>query len=124
MDREDYPCLVPQIKNGAKIKYCLKCGMAVLLYQNDAEEIDFNNMEDIIKRLYYITGLSLSESYGMVTLTHAQEARDKLDIQKGAFKMGEVYRPKINLRQTQFQGLIEGVDFNISILGDIKPLNK
>ena len=38
--------------------------------------------------------------------------------------MGEVYRPKINLRQTQFQGLIEGVDFNISILGDIKPLNK
>lgn len=124
MDREDYPCLVPQIKNGAKIKYCLKCGMAVLLYQNDAEEIDFNNMEDIIKRLYYITGLSLSESYGMVTLTHAQEARDKLDIQKGAFKMGEVYRPKINLRQTQFQGLIEGVDFNINILGDIKPLNK
>ena len=124
MDREDYPCLVPQIKNGAKIKYCLKCGTAVLLYQNDAEEIDFNNMEDIIKRLYYITGLSLSESYGMVTLTHAQEARDKLDIQKGAFKMGEVYRPKINLRQTQFQGLIEGVDFNISILGDIKPLNK
>lgn len=124
MDRENYPCLVPQIKNGAKIKYCLKCGTAVLLYQNDAEEIDFNNMEDIIKRLYYITGLSLSESYGMVTLTHAQEARDKLDIQKGAFKMGEVYRPKINLRQTQFQGLIEGVDFNISILGDIKPLNK
>lgn len=124
MDREDYPCLVPQIKNGAKIKYCLKCGMAVLLYQNDAEEIDFNNMEDIIKRLYYITGLSLSESYGMVTLTHAQEARDKLDIEKGAFKMGEVYRPKINLRQTQFQGLIEGVDFNISILGDIKPINK
>lgn len=124
MDREDYPCLVPQIKNGAKIKYCLKCGMAVLLYQNDAEEIDFNNMEDIMKRLYYITGLSLSESYGMVTLTHAQEARDKLDIQKGAFKMGEIYRPKINLRQTQFQGLIEGVDFNINILGDIKPLNK
>lgn len=124
MDREDYPCLVPQTKNGAKIKYCLKRGMAVLLYQNDAEEIDFNNMEDIIKRLYYITGLGLSEPYGTVTLTHAQEARDKLDIQKGAFKMGEVYRPKINLRQTQFQGLIEGVDFNINILGDIKPLNK
>ena len=124
MDREEYPYLVPQTKNGAKIKYYLKRGMAVLLYQNDAEEIDFNNMKDIIKRLYYITGLSLSESYGMVTLTHAQEARDKLDIQKGAFKMGEVYRPKINLRQTQFQGLIEGVDFNINILGELKPIKR
>ena len=124
MDREDYPCLVPQTKNGAKIKYCLKRGMAVLLYQNDAEEIDFNNMEDIIKRLYFITGLGLDGSYGMVTLTHVQEARDKLEPKKGAFKMGEIYRPKINLRQTQFQGLIEGIDFNISILGDIKPINK
>ena len=66
----------------------------------------------------------MSESYGMVTLTHAQEARDKLDIQKGAFKMGEVYRPKINLRQTQFQGLIEGVDFNINILGELKPIKR
>ena len=81
-------------------------------------------MEDIIKRLYFITGLGLDGSYGMVTLTHVQEARDKLEPKKGAFKMGEIYRPKINLRQTQFQGLIEGIDFNISILGDIKPINK
>ena len=124
MDREEYPYLVPQTKNGAKIKYYLKRGMAVLLYQNDVEEIDFNNMKDIIKRLYYITGLSLSESYGMVTLTHAQEARDKLEPKKGAFKMGEIYRPKINLRQTQFQGLIEGIDFNINILGELKPIKR
>ena len=60
--------------------------------------------------------------YGMVSLKHSQEARPSSECseKKGTFKNGEEYRAKIVMNHNQFNALVEGVDFDINVLGEIK----
>src|SRR5574344_2803395 len=80
------------------------------------------------KKLYKVTGLSsmrISEySYGTITLLHHQEASQSklLKQTNGPYKINDKYRPVIFLYHSQINALIEGVDFNINELGEIKRL--
>ena len=58
----------------------------------------------------------------MIDLKHHQEARQAKDIKpkKGAYTENETLRPCIRLRHTQFKALVEGVDFEFNVLGEIK----
>lgn len=122
--------IVPEMSpKGLHIKCKLKIGTHVLLYENKATEINFENTVDLCKRLYVVSGLSIlrvnANSYGTITLKHHQEARMAKDIKisKGAFHIDDEYRPAIFMLHTQFNALVEGEDFIITALGEIKLLH-
>jgi len=125
--REEFSSIVPDYsKNGYPLKQKLTIGMHVLLYEKSTDEIDFSNHTDLCKRLYVITGLSylpVGNGYGNIVMRHHQEARKSKDIRtiNGAFKNGEQYRPSIIMLHTQLNALTEGVDFEINVIGQIKP---
>src|SRR5574344_335171 len=110
------------------LAYTLKIGTMVILYENTPEEIWEGGISEIDKRLYKVTGLSsmrISEySYGTITLLHHQEASQSklLKQTNGPYKINDKYRPVIFLYHSQINALIEGVDFNINELGEIKRL--
>ena len=127
MDRDSYSTIVPSQKNNCNLKAILKKGTRVLLYEKSSDEIDFSSIKDISKRLYVVSGLSVSTiqkiyKYGMVTLKHHQEARpdSELNPKKGEYKSDEAYRPVIVLSHKQINALVESVDFEVNVLGEIK----
>ena len=121
--------LVPLFsKSGYELRYRLKIGTMVLLYENDPEEVwelDRNNLQ---KRLYKVTGMSIlvvsSNKYGRIYLVHHQDARPSSDIKftNGAFLNSDDFRAGIMLLHTQFNTLVQGVDFEINDLGEITRL--
>lgn len=124
-DRNVYSSIVPHESNGYPLKTCLRVGWHVILYENSIDEIDFHNKNDLKKRLYKIIGLNApSENYpyGKISLRYHQEARQAKDLKSknGAFKNGEELRPAITLLHTQFNALVEGQDFDINVLGEVK----
>lgn len=126
-DRNDFPTLIPEKSpHGFPLKNTLRIGLHVILYENSPREIDFKQTSDIAKRLYFITGLSYlpvrKTSYGIVTMRHHQEARmaKELKLTTGAYNVSGEYRGMMFLLHTQFNALIEGQDFVITPLGEIK----
>lgn len=128
-DKHVYSSIVPPESHGFPLKACIKVGQHVLLYENSAEEIDFNNKGDLQKRLYKIVGISTPTDaypYGSIVLRYHQEARQSKDVKpiNGVFNNGELTRPAIKLLHTQFNALVEGADFEIDVLGEIHPKMK
>ena len=120
--------LVPERspKNDLPLLYVLKRGVQVLLYENSPKEIQFDDPQDLVYRLYEIVGIGLDGNALMIDLRFHQEARrsSDLDRKKGAYKENETLRPCIRLRHTQFKALVEGVDFEFNILGEIKKKDR
>jgi len=126
---DDYPSIVPEKSEmGLPLKHKLTIGKHVLLYEESASEINFDNIKDLSKRLYKVTGLSylpVGKGFGIIVMRHHQEARmaSEFKTKNGAYKNGEGYRASILMLHTQFNALVEGEDFIITPLGDIKPIN-
>ena len=120
--------LVPESKNGYPLKYKLKVGTMVLLYETMPEEVWTLNHDELQQRLYKVTGLnsfkSGTTSYGRISMVHHQDARPSTEIKlkNGAYKAHEAFRPGIIMLHTQFKALIVGVDFELNDLGEIKRL--
>lgn len=116
----------PLIKNDLPLAYILKIGTRVLLYENSPEELYDCSKLELVKRLYKVSGLSLMDFttrvYGVVNLLHHQEARPSGEVKgkNGAYKQGEEFRPKIIMLHGQIRALVEGYDFTINDLGEVK----
>ena len=130
-DRNDYPDLFPIVSSqGYELKYTLKVGTQVLLWEKRPDEIWELTNEQLKGRLYRVTGIASlpvgKTGYGLITLRHHQEARQAKDLKakNGAFKADEEHRPLIAMLNTQFNALIEGVDFELTLLGEVKPIKK
>ncbi len=130
-DRNDYPDLFPIVSSqGYELKYSLKVGMQVLLWEKRPDEIWDLSKEQLKDRLYRVVGLALKPAgdltYGLITLRYHQEAKQAKDLKakNGAFKADEEHRPLIAMLNTQFNALIEGVDFELTLLGEIKAIKK
>ena len=129
-DARMYPIVPEKSRNEFDLKYILHVGKHVLLYEKSREEIRELPSAEIGKRLYVITGLSISNKsdrgkiypYGSVNLRHHAEARpgSELKAKGGPYKQGEELRPVISMYHTQLQALVEGIDFEITPLGEIK----
>ena len=121
--------LVPEkSQKGFPLKWKLKVGQHVILYETSPEEIIISDKSDLTKRLYVITGLSylpVGTGYGSIVMRHHQEARMAKEVKQknGVFKNGEEYRGSIVMLHTQFNALVEGRDFEISALGEIAIKN-
>ena len=115
-------------KSGYALRYKLKIGTMVLLYENNPEEVWELDRKNLQKRLYKVTGMSIlvvsSNTYGRINLVHHQDARSSSDIKisNGAFKAEADFRSGIMLLHTQFKALVQGVDFEINDLGEIRRL--
>ena len=104
----------------------LKIGTQVLLYENSPEEIQFENPQDLVSRLYKVVGVSsmtiTGNDYGVITLRNHQNAQQAKDVKykNGKYLESEELRQGIRLLHTQFKALVEVVDFEFNILGEIK----
>lgn len=118
----NYGIVPRKSSKGYELIYRLKIGTMVLLYEKASEEIWELDKCQQQKRLYKITGISLSD--GRLVLLHHQEARPASEVKQkdGAFFANEEFRPKIRMRLSQFKALINGVDFELNDLGEIKRL--
>lgn len=113
--QEDYP-----------LAFTLKIGTMVLLYEKSPAEVWEATPKELNRRLYKVVGLSIlnvgNRSYGRITLLHHEEARQSKDVKvlNGAYKQGEELRPAILMLHTQLRALVQGYDFEINELGEIK----
>ena len=118
--------LIPLKKKDLPLAFVLRKGTMVLLYENDSDEVRECTHEELVRRLYKVTGIATKViheiTYGVIELTYHEEARPSTEVKgkNGAYKVGEELRPKIIMLHTQFKGLIEGVDFVLSGTGEIK----
>lgn len=123
--KNDMP-LVPERDNeGRELAFIIKQGTMVLFYEKSPEELMQCTTADLKARLYKVTGISTSiisgrYYYGMINLVHHQEARaQQAPPQKGLWKKGEEYRPRITVNHNQTMFLVEGIHFNLSVTGEI-----
>ena len=121
--------LVPDVKNGLPLKYELKIGTMVLLYENNPDEIWNLNNQELQRRLYKVTGLnsfaSGNRTYGRISLVHHQDARPGTEVKlvNGAFRASEMFRSGILMLHGQFKALVDGVDFELNDLGEIRKIS-
>lgn len=116
--------LPPNSKNGFPIKWKLKIGTMVLLYETTQEEIFELSQSELCKRLYRITGLTTggaSGKYGEIAMVFQHEARPKkeIEIKNGRYKRGEDVHSGIRMLHTQFKALVQGQDFDLNDIGEI-----
>jgi len=115
-------------KSGYELRYRLKIGTMVLLYENNPEEIWELDKKNLQKRLYKVTGLSSlviqKYNYGTIVLVFHQEARPSTEVKQtsGVYKSTDDFRAAIKLYHTQFNALVQGIDFEINDLGEIRRL--
>ncbi len=115
--REDYP-----------LAFTLKIGTMVLLYEKSPDEVWEATPKELNRRLYKVVGLSSmvigGNPYATIKMRHHEEARQSKDIKakNGAYKQGEELRPAILMLHTQLRALVQGYDFAINELGEIKWL--
>lgn len=118
----------PYSKSGYELRYQLKIGTMVLLYEDNPDEIWELDRKNLQKRLYKVTGLSSlvikTYVYGTIVLVHHQEARPSTEVKQtsGVYKSSDEFRSGIKLYHTQFNALVQGVDFEINDLGEIRKL--
>ena len=115
--------IVPQFsKSGFPLAYQLSINAMVIFYDNNPEEVWDYDRKTLQKRLYKITQMSLTD--GRMVLVHHQEARPtkELVLQMGSYSYDGNLKPMIRIRFNQFKALVQGVDFKINELGEIKRL--
>ncbi|GFI54115.1 hypothetical protein IMSAGC022_00726 [Alistipes sp.] len=125
-DRSERLDLVPRSDAcGNPLRCILKTGTMVLFYENSPEELYDCSKRELAKRLYKLTQFSTlrigNNSYGIIVFRHHQEARpaSELKPKNGVWKIGEEYRPLIRILHTQFNALVEGSDFELTVTGEI-----
>lgn len=128
-ERHNY--IVPKHNDdGFELKYLLTVGMQLILQEDLVDMQSTLAMNLLSSRLYTITGISntstttggITYRYGEVTMKASKEARraTELKAKKGIYKSDEEYRPVIVMNHNQFNALIEGYDFDLTPLGEIK----
>ncbi len=116
-----------------QLRAILKIGTMVILWENSPDEVWDLSVSEINKRLYKIIGLSIQRiiglsgkvnEYATIVMRFNQEASQAIDLKTmdGKFEKNEVFKAQRKMNHNQFNALVEGVDFNLSVLGEIKRL--
>lgn len=112
---------IPETYNGLKLKYLLRKGTKILLLEKGEQVEDMDYLKNLHTRLYYITKL---EKDGRLTVCNNKESRQMKELGKylsaSPFSCHEETRPLIHISLNKFDFLVEGYDFTINPLGEIK----
>lgn len=110
--------IVPQIKNDCHLAYILKKGTMVIFYKETVDEVWEYSLADFAKNLYYVSGI---ESDRRVTFKHQQEARLDKELPRTASESLDI-QPKIRISLATAKIIVQGYDFEINELGEIRRL--
>ena len=110
--------IVPQIKNVCHLAYILKKGTMVIFYKETVDEVWEYSSADFAKNLYYVSGIELDRR---VTFKHQQEARQDKELSRTASESMNI-QPKIRISLATAKILVQGYDFEINELGEIRRL--
>lgn len=120
-DRYDYPFIVPEEKNGLPLKWCVRKGTQILMLEDNEETLSLVNECELSNRLFTITKMDKS---GLLTCRSSKDARAagelKPFLNSNSFKLRDGYRPILRMSPINFHFLVEGYDFTITPLGEIK----
>lgn len=120
-DRSDYPTIAPVEYKGRKLKYLVRKGTQILMLEKDEESISTANPQELFKRLFTIMVL---EKDGRLMLRHSSEARPATEVKKlltyNPFMLNDDTRPILRVSLSKLNFLVEGYDFTITPLGEIK----
>lgn len=105
-------------KNGYPFAYSLKVGTMVLLYKKSPAEVWKNTTTGLNKRLYKVTGFWFD---GRLVVTKHTEARpsSEITVESKDFIIGNA---KGRYSYSKLTALVQGYDFDINELGEIKRL--
>jgi CRISPR-associated endonuclease Csn1 len=103
------------------LKYILKIGTLVLFYKSEPDEIWDIEYSELVNRLYKIISF---EADGRIVVRHHQTAKQDKELNRASILNWERAEEKLRLSVSQFNALVEGMDFNLSVLGEIKRLKK
>ncbi|MDE6267374.1 MAG: CRISPR-associated protein Csn1 [Muribaculaceae bacterium] len=119
------PILPLSDDKGHPLKHTLTPGLMVIFYDKSPKEIYEASAEELVKRVYKISGLSILRvdkyQYGLISFRHHQNAQPTSDLnfKKGRWAQDESLRQAMAMNHSQFNALVEGEDFIISESGKI-----
>ena len=105
---------------GYILKNILKVGTKVLVWKESEEELRDLNKKDLLKRLYRIYKFNEISSVGFIYLQYHKEARRDKELKEGdkSFEPG-TEQPRLRFSANNFNCLVEGFDFKITLDGKI-----
>ncbi len=107
-------------KNLYHLKHILKVGQRVLLWNENPDELRDLEKTEILKRLYKIYKFNeIIAPTTYIYLKHHNEARQENELDEEKKLVIEKYQPLIALKPNDFNCLIEGIDFDITLDGEI-----
>jgi len=105
-----------------KLKAALKIGTLVIMHMPDENLNDLTNWDDLQKRLYKVYGFRGDD--GRIKLRFHNEARPDKEQEKPSSSFSlDIIHSKLIISLGNFHALIEGIDFKIDPLGNIKRIN-
>lgn len=110
--------IVPLEKDDCQLAFILKKGTMVIFYKDTKEEVWDYSQKETVRNLYYV---SVIESDGRVTFKYHQEARLDEELPRNASDTSDI-KPKIRVGLASAKILVQGYDFEINELGEIKRL--
>lgn len=110
--------IVPLEKDDCQLAFILKKGTMVIFYKETKEEVWDYSQKETVRNLYYVSEI---ESDGRVTFKYHQEARRDKELPRNASDTSDI-KPKIRVGLASAKILVQGYDFEINELGEIKRL--
>ena len=110
--------IVPLEKDDCQLAFILKKGTMVIFYKETKDEVWDYSQKETVRNLYYV---SMIESDGRVTFKYHQEARRDEELPRNASDTSD-RKPKIRVGLASAKILVQGYDFEINELGEIKRL--
>ena len=110
--------IVPLEKDDCQLAFILKKGTMVIFYKETKDEVWDYSQKETVRNLYYV---SMIESDGRVTFKYHQEARRDEELPRNASDTSDI-KPKIRVGLASAKILVQGYDFEINELGEIKRL--
>jgi CRISPR-associated endonuclease Csn1 len=100
----------------------LKKGDFVVFFEDNADEIQWNDPEDLFKRLYQVTGMSSmllreKDEYGTMNFVKHNASKANAKYENGRFEVAKLL-PHIIL----LHGQLNAVKVSVSQLGEVRPL--
>ena len=110
--------IVPLEKDDCQLAFILKKGTMIIFYKETKEEVWDYSQKETVRNLYYVSEI---ESDGRVTFKYHQEARLDKELPRNASDTSDI-KPKIRVGLASAKILVQGYDFDINELGEIKRL--
>lgn len=110
--------IVPLEKDNCQLAFILKKGTMIIFYKETKEEVWDYSQKETVRNLYYVSEI---ESDGRVMFKYHQEARLDKELPRNASDTSDI-KPKIRVGLASAKILVQGYDFDINELGEIKRL--